>query len=763
MSKQVAILLAVIFTCVMGASVGLLLYMRSVRPEPVETCDPDLCKAPRGSCSSDKKCVCSTGWSGENCSVPSIKCDPSKCTNGECVDGICRCKDGYGGTNCETPCADNELSIECAGGLRNECCDKSITTCDETGTCCPTGLNDKLKCNSGYTCDDKSSLGTCTTTDGTDCPPQWCPSQTFELCDDVLEKNKMYIIINQGVLSGFEGVKQDYSGKAGGKITASIAAVWDVGTLGAIPSLTGVREGSNSLLRMPQYLNLSSRENEAPKDPSESYLYKDDSRPDCVCITGSDPNLCKGALDESNRPLPTQCADSANLWSLQKFKYKQFYPNKPNSLLYQIATGFIKNYQCRMTELKTQSYCLGMGPRNTPFPSETKVGNFFRFIDLSRPNDSKANHLMFPKLPTTSDYGDWKTGVPWVELENAPCGGLCAKGAQCTDIVKSKLRAPETLDSGCFYKDGGKEACAAPTHRSNGYYMFVRVANPGTGKFYRFYLGTPQNWDAGSEGVAKFKDEYGNSLGVNWQEGKYTDPDGILPETLFFFTEDVPYGLEQYISLTNGTANPPMGSGGGENFSGKTAAIDLFVWQFSEILPLPPQTQTSWQTNTIDAMPYCHLPPCNLDSTFWLDTDKRCHNMATELAPNLPWGTKITKPFGADVLQGIPQDDDTYYSNCSPDTGKLPENAETCDLSQLSSGDLSSLKSDCNTPANNYCGSGIKYVSAQKCGAFTDPKGVHFSQLYTNVGGSCTKNVNPFSVAIPSVSYKSVLSQLRMR
>ena len=740
--KVIAIILMVIFACVAAASVGLVFYIRSNKP--AVKCDPDMCKAPRGTCSSDNKCVCSTGWSGDNCDVPSKKCDPSACKNGECLNGICKCKDGYGGINCEAPCTNDELSIECAGGLQYQCCDKSITTCDSTGTCCQNGLNDKFTCNSGYTCDDKSSRGTCTTTDGTECPPQWCPSQTFELCDDILEKNKMYIIINQGVLSGLKGVRLDYSGKAGGKIPEGIAAVWDVGTLGATPSLTGVTQGSNSLLRMPQYLDLSSRKEKAPKDPSESYLYKDDSRPECVCITGSDPNLCQSALDENNRALPTQCADSANLWSLQKFKYKQFYPNKPNSLLYQIATGFIKSYQCQMTELKIQSYCLGMGPRNTSFPLESKLGSFFRFIDLSKPtNDPTANHLMFPKLPTTSDYGDWQTGVPWVELENAPCGGLCAKGAQCTDIVKSKLRPPGTLDSGCFYKDGGKEACAAPTHRANGYYMFVRVANPKTGKFYRFYLGTPQNW---MQHTAKFKDEYGNSLGVDWEEGadNYTNPAGIRPETLFFFTEDVPYGLERYISLTNGSANPPMGSGGGEGFSGTTAAIDLFVWQFSEILPLPPQTQTSWQTNTPDAMPYCHLPPCNLDSTFWLDPDQRCHNMAAELAPNLPWGTKITKPSGADVLQGVvPQADNTYYSSCSPDTGKLPDSPEICDLSQLSSGELSGLKSVCNTSANNYCGSGIKYVSAQKCGAFTDPKGVHFSQLYTNVGGSCTKNVNP--------------------
>jgi hypothetical protein len=555
----------------------------------------------------------------------------------------------------------------------------------------------------------------------------------------------MYIIINQGVLSGLKGVKQDYAGKAGGKIPEAIAAVWDVGTLGATPSLTEVPEGSNSLLRMPQYLDLSSRKEKAPKDPNESYLYTDDSRPKCVCITGNDQNLCQPALDDSGHALNTQCADSTNLWSLQKFKYKQFYPNKPNSLLYQIATGFIKSYQCQMTELKIQSYCLGMGPRNTSFPLESKLGSFFRFIDLSKPtNDPKANHLMFPELPTTSDYGDWQTGVPWVELENAPCGGLCAKNAQCTDIVKSKLRAPSTLDSGCFYKDGGKKACAAPTHRANGYYMFVRVANPETGKFYRFYLGTPQNWNAG---VAKFKDEYGNSLGVNWEEGsgKYTNPDGILPETLFFFTEDVPYGLEQYISLANGTANPPMGSGGGDDFSVKTAAIDLFVWQFSEILPLPPQK--SWQTNTLDSMPYCHLPACELDSTFWLDTDNRCHDMAAELPPNLPWGSgpgQIPKPTGADTPQGVSQSGNTYYSTCGA-AGQLLPDSKVCDLSQLPETALQELKTYCNTQARDFCGSGIKYVSAQRCGAFKapEPTGVHFSSLYMADGGKCVQNTIP--------------------
>jgi hypothetical protein len=65
--------------------------------------------------------------------------------------------DGYGGMNCETECADTELSIKCADGLQYKCCDKSITVCDTTGACCPTGLNRELKCNSGYTCDDKTS------------------------------------------------------------------------------------------------------------------------------------------------------------------------------------------------------------------------------------------------------------------------------------------------------------------------------------------------------------------------------------------------------------------------------------------------------------------------------------------------------------------------------------------------------------------------------------------------------------------------------
>lgn len=752
-SKLIVIILMVIFACVAAASAGLFFYIRSNKP--AVKCSPDMCKAPRGTCSSDNKCVCSTGWSGDNCDVPSKKCDPSACKNGECLNGICKCKDGYGGINCETPCTDDELSIECAGGLQYQCCDKSINSCDDTGTCCPNGLNDKFTCNSGYTCDDKSSLGTCTTTDRTECPPQWCPSQTFKLCDDILEKNKMYIIINQGVLSGLKGVKQDY----GGKINDSIAAVWDVGTLGTTlsggqPSLTaadGVFEavqGSNSLLRMPQYLNLSSRKEKAPKDPSESYLYIDDSRPNCVCITGDDPNLCQPADDESGGSLSLQCADSANLWSLQKFKYKQFYPNRPNSLLYQIATGFIKSYQCQMTQLKIPSYCLGMGPRNTPFPSESKVGNFFRFIDLSKPNDPKANHLMFPKLPTTSDYGDWKTGVPWVELENAPCGGLCAKDAQCTDTVKSKLRNRNTLDSGCFYKDDGKEACGAPSDRANGYYMFVRVANPDTGKFYRFYLGTPQNWDASDAPAPEFADEYGNSLGVKWDNMKgFTYPAGIRPETLFFFTEDVPYGLEKYISASNGTANPPMGSGGGGVFPGKTAAIDLFIWQFSEILPLPPQG--SWQTNTMDAMPYCHLPACGLDSTFWLDKDQRCHNISAELAPNLPWGTEpgqIAKPGGADVPQGVPQSGNTYYSTCDAKTGRLPKNPTVCDLSQLSSTELASIKTDCNNSSRNFCGSGIKYVSAQRCGAFKapEPTGVPFTSLYTVASDkSCIANTDP--------------------
>lgn len=734
MSNPVPILLAIIFLCVAGASVAVIIYLHSRKP--AAECDPDTCKAPRGSCSSDNKCVCSVGWSGEDCSVPSTKCDPSKCKNGECVNGICQCMDGYGGMNCETECADTELSIKCADGLQYKCCDKSITVCDTTGACCPTGLNRELKCNSGYTCDDKTSSGLCTTTDDTKCPPQWCPSQTFLLCDDILEKNKMYIIINEGVITGLQGVKAWEGG-----LNRKIVGAWGVGTLGAVPSPGGkdAPQGTNMLLPMPQYLDLSSRKKAAPKDPSESYLYVDDSRPDCECITGKDDTVCQRAKDESDNELPLQCASKLNLWSLQKFKYKQFYPNKPNSLLYQIATGFIKNYQCQMSKLDGfQSYCLGMGPRNTDFPSTEKLGSFFRFVDLTKPKDDpKANHLLFPELPSTSDYGDWRSGVPWVELENPSCGGLCAEGAQCPDKVKSKIRQKNTLDSGCVLSD--KEVCAAPHNRKNGFYMFVRVADPKTGKFYRFYLGTPPNY-VGGEPV--FTDEFNNPLGASWDiDSGATDPAGIRPEALFFFTEDVPYGLEKYISIKNASANTPYGGVPAAH----TAAIDLFVWQFSEILPLPPQD--SWQTNTLDSMPYCHLPACELDSTFWLDTDNRCHNMATELPPNLPWGSgpgQIPKPTGADTPQGVSQSGNTYYSTCGT-TGHLPSDPKVCDLSQLPKTALVGLKTDCNTQARDFCESGIKYVSAQRCGAFKapEPTGVPFSSLYMTDGGKCVQNTIP--------------------
>ncbi len=731
MTNLTPILLAIIFLCVAAASVGVIIYLHSKKPPPAE-CNPDKCKAPRGSCSSDNKCVCSTGWSGDDCSTPSTKCDPSKCKNGECVNGICQCADGYGGMNCETECADTEWSIKCADGLQYKCCDKSITACDITGACCPNGLNRELKCNSGYTCDDKTSLGTCTTTDDTKCPPQWCPSQTFKLCDDILEKNKMYIIINEGVLRGLKGVKTYWGG-----LTSQIVANWGVGTLGSVPSSGYAPQGTNMLLPMPQYLNLSSRKKAAPKDPSESYLYIDDSRPNCVCPTGEDPNLCQRAIDESGNGLSLNCANKWNLWSLQKFKYKQFYPNKPNSLLYQIATGFIKNYQCQMSKLDNfQSYCLGMGPRNTDFPSTTKLGSFFRFIDITKPKDPNVNHLMFPKLPSTSDYGDWKSGVPWVELENAPCEGLCAKGTTCTGVKRSLLRQKGTLDSGCFDED--KEVCGAPPNRSNGYYMFVRVADPKTGKFYRFYLGTPPNYYSNSP---TFKDEFNNPLGVNWNDSGPQSPVGILPEALFFFTEDVPYGLEKYISVKNTSANTPYGGS-----FGRAAAIDLFVWQFSEILPLPPQG--SWQTNNIDAMPYCHLPACQLDSTFWLDKDQRCHNMAAELAPNLPWGTgpgHIPKPTGADTLQDVSQSGNTYYSTCDTKTGRLPPDQKVCDLSQLPESAFAGIKTDCNTQARDFCGSGIKYVSAQRCGAFKapEPTGVPFPSLYMVDGDKCVQNTIP--------------------
>tara|TARA_Y100000389_G_scaffold39973_1_gene34460 strand:+ start:20 stop:1258 length:1239 start_codon:yes stop_codon:yes gene_type:complete len=381
-----------------------------------------------------------------------------------------------------------------------------------------------------------------------------------------------------------------------------------------------------------------------------------------------------------------------------------------------------------------------MGPRNTDFPSTKKLGSFFRFVDLTKPNDPKANHLLFPELPSTSDYGDWKSGVPWVELENPSCGGLCTEGAQCTDKVKSEIRQKNVLDSGCVLKN--KDVCAALPNRANGYYMFVRVADPTTGKFYRFYLGTPPNYKTGMD-MPVFKDEFNNPLGVDWDSDNGPQhPKGILPEALFFFTEDVPYGLEDYIKLKNASANTPYGGVPAAH----TAAIDLFIWQFSEILPLPPQK--SWQTNTLDSMPYCHLPACQLDSTFWLDKDQRCHNMATELPPNLPWGSgndQIPKPTGADTPQDVLQSGNTYYSTCDTQTGRLPQDSKVCDLSQLPKTAMSGIKTSCNTQAQDFCGSGIKYVSAQRCGAFKapEPTGVPFLSLYMADGDKCVQNTIP--------------------
>jgi hypothetical protein len=68
-------------------------------PPAPPACDPALCKAPGGSCTSDGKCDCNDNYTGENCQT--LACSSNNCnlSGADCVKGSCICRSEAGWTS----------------------------------------------------------------------------------------------------------------------------------------------------------------------------------------------------------------------------------------------------------------------------------------------------------------------------------------------------------------------------------------------------------------------------------------------------------------------------------------------------------------------------------------------------------------------------------------------------------------------------------------------------------------------------------------
>ena len=170
---------------------------------PIDHCEMNPCEN-SGTCVEDRidgrsYCLCSEGWTGDNCTV-ALHCHVDPCgENGTCIENRadytfeCICSHNYGPPNCTTriyspcelePCAENSMCYEtsdgtdyfckCPAGFTSKNCSVPVTLpCDEPATVC----------KNGSTCVNlKNRTHICLCADGfsgNDC------SDTIELpCDD---------------------------------------------------------------------------------------------------------------------------------------------------------------------------------------------------------------------------------------------------------------------------------------------------------------------------------------------------------------------------------------------------------------------------------------------------------------------------------------------------------------------------------------------------------------------------------------------------
>lgn len=109
-------------------------------------------------------CICSPGYTGEDCSVEIQECGSNPCLGGGCLDQVnkytCQCHEGFTGVHCETnvndcalslcgngTCVDgvNDYRCECPDGLTGDLCSFPSDVCNKQtckqGNCVPKSYN----------------------------------------------------------------------------------------------------------------------------------------------------------------------------------------------------------------------------------------------------------------------------------------------------------------------------------------------------------------------------------------------------------------------------------------------------------------------------------------------------------------------------------------------------------------------------------------------------------------------------------------------
>ncbi|KAL4218695.1 Sushi [Mactra antiquata] len=153
-----------------------------------DNCDPDPCNGHQCiNVDSTFKCHCSSGWSGDNCTVPPDYCKDNSCENGAtCVNHktnyTCDCLPGYTGSMCEVPPVDggwSEWTVIspcnkiCGSGNQNRTRSCDSPPPDAYGDYCVGESEDTIPCNTQacLVCDDLVlKIGTqtnCTTDEDT--------------------------------------------------------------------------------------------------------------------------------------------------------------------------------------------------------------------------------------------------------------------------------------------------------------------------------------------------------------------------------------------------------------------------------------------------------------------------------------------------------------------------------------------------------------------------------------------------------------------
>lgn len=153
----------------------------------MQSCDPDPCSTidcnGNGTCF-DGSCLCDTGWTGADCSIPETAdpCDGVTCSgNGICLSGSCDCDDGWTGVDCSTP----DTSGDPCDGI----------TCSGNGTC----VNGICDCNTGYTGTDCSGLtrdlmvGTWNVSETCSSDPSFTDTYTSNIAIDAADPLRFFI------------------------------------------------------------------------------------------------------------------------------------------------------------------------------------------------------------------------------------------------------------------------------------------------------------------------------------------------------------------------------------------------------------------------------------------------------------------------------------------------------------------------------------------------------------------------------------------